>query len=79
MVINGYLTHFIGNINKDYREAISGLTDQQLYYLPNDNCCHVAFHAWHFIRTEDNIINFICQNTSRPFGYGRDWRRNGAS
>ena len=66
MVMNEYLTHFIGNLNADYQDAIGNLIDEQLYFLPNDNCCHIAFHAWHFVRTEDNIINFVCQNRKPP-------------
>jgi hypothetical protein len=72
MVINEYLKYFTGNLNKDYQDAISGLSDAQLYFLPNDNCNHIAFHAWHFIRTEDNIINFVCQNRKPPV-----WLRQG--
>ena len=72
MNINQLLTHFIGNLNKGYEEALSDLNDEQLYFMPNDNCCHIAFHAWHFIRTEDNIINFVCQNRKPPV-----WIRQG--
>jgi len=61
MNINECLTHFIGNLNQDYLDSLSDLTDEQLHFLPNDRSCHIAFHAWHFIRTEDNIINFVCQ------------------
>ena len=72
MDANQYLTHFIGNLNKDYQESIADLNDGQLYFLPNDNCCHIAFHAWHFIRTEDNVINFVCQDRKPPI-----WIRQG--
>jgi hypothetical protein len=72
MIINECLTHFIDNLNKDYLRALDGLTDGQLYFLPNDNCNHIAFHAWHFIRTEDNVINFVCQDRKSPV-----WIRQG--
>lgn len=72
MNINECLTHFIGNLNQDYQEALTDLNDEQLYFLPNDNCCHIAFHSWHFIRTEDNIINFVCQGRKPPV-----WLRQG--
>jgi hypothetical protein len=64
--INQCLTHFIGGLNRDLQAALTGLTDEHLYYLPNENCCHIAFHAWHFLRTEDNIINFACQDRKMP-------------
>ena len=66
MDVSQYLTYFIGNLSKAYDEALSDLSDEQLYFVPNDNCCHIAFHAWHFIRTEDNIINFVCQDRKPP-------------
>ncbi len=72
MNINQYLTHFIGYLNKQYEEALTDLSDEQLYFLANDNCCHIAFHAWHFVRTEDNIINFVCQDRKPPV-----WIRQG--
>lgn len=72
MNINEYLTHFIGELNKGYEEALTDLTNEQLYFLPSENCCHIAFHAWHFVRTEDNIINFVCQDRKQPV-----WTRQG--
>ena len=72
MTTNEWLVHFIGKLNQDYMNSISGLSDEQLYFLPNDNCCHIAFHAWHFVRTQDNIINFVCQDRRPPV-----WIRQG--
>jgi len=66
MVINEYLTDSINSLNNDYRDALKGLADTQLYFLPNENCNHIAFHVWHFIRTEDNTLNFICQDRKLP-------------
>jgi len=66
MIINEQLADFIGNLNRDYLGAVTDLTDAQLYFLPDDNCNHIAFHAWHFARTEDNIVNFVCQNRRPP-------------
>ncbi|MBI3953072.1 MAG: DinB family protein [Chloroflexi bacterium] len=72
MDTNEYLTHFIGNLNRQYEEALADLTDAQLYFLPNDQCCHIAWHAWHWVRTQDNIVNFICQDRKPPV-----WTRQG--
>ena len=62
MTINEFLVHFVGDLSKEYEATLTGLTDDQLYYLPNDSSCHIGFHAWHFARTEDTVINFICQD-----------------
>jgi len=72
MDINQFLAHFIGELNEEYEQALTGLTDEQLYFLPNQSSCHIAFHAWHFARTEDNVINFICQERKPPV-----WVRQG--
>lgn len=66
MDINQFLAHFIGELNKEYQQALTCLTDEQLYFLPNQSSCHIAFHAWHFARTEDNVVNFICQDRKPP-------------
>ncbi len=66
MDINQFLTHFVGELNTGYEQALAGLSAEQLYFLPNEKSCHIAFHAWHFARTEDNVINFICQNRKSP-------------
>jgi hypothetical protein len=72
MDINQCLTHFVGSLNRGIQASLGGLNDDQLYYLPGGNCCHVAFHAWHFVRTEDNIVNFACQDHKLPL-----WLRQG--
>lgn len=72
MDINQCLVHFIGNVNRGYERAVADLNDEQLHFLPDGLCCHIAFHAWHLIRTEDNIINFVCQNRKLPV-----WLREG--
>lgn len=72
MDFNEYLVHFSGNLAQQYEEALAGLSDAQLYLLPNDNCCHIAFHAWHWARTLDNVVNFVCQERKPPV-----WIRQG--
>ncbi|MBI2859640.1 MAG: DinB family protein, partial [Chloroflexi bacterium] len=62
MDINGFLTYFIGELNRQYEHNLDGLSEEQLYFLPSADSCHIAFHAWHFARTEDNVLNFICQD-----------------
>lgn len=66
MNINEYLVHFVGDLNRQFEEALADLADGQLYFLPNDHCCHIAWHAWHWVRTQDNIVNFVCQERKPP-------------
>ena len=60
-----FLHHFIGKIHDDMAAAVGDLTDEQLYYHPEGGV-HAAFHAWHIIRTADNVINFVCQDRKPP-------------
>ena len=66
MNLNEYLSHFVGQTFDDYAQALTDLTPEQWHFLPNDSTCHIGFHAWHFVRTADNVINFICQNRKAP-------------
>jgi DinB superfamily len=56
-----YLKHFIGNLHRDYGRALEDLTDAQFYHQPSANTNHIAFTAWHWVRTEDNVVNFVLQ------------------
>ena len=60
-----FLHHFIGKLHDDIAKAVGELSDEQLYYYPEGGV-HAAFHAWHVIRTVDNVINFVCQDRTRP-------------
>ncbi|MEE9277830.1 MAG: DinB family protein [Dehalococcoidia bacterium] len=70
--VNEYLVHFIGRLNEQYAEAVADLTDEQLYYRVNDETCHIAFHTWHWLRTEDNVLNFVCQDRKAPLWLRRN-------
>ena len=43
-------------------EAVRDLTAEQLHWLPDaPNANHIGFTLWHYVRTEDNIVQFILQ------------------
>lgn len=44
-----------------YDEAIADLSPEQLHWRANDEGCPIAFVLWHYVRTEDNIIQFVLQ------------------
>lgn len=60
--INDFLTYFVTDLNTRVAGAVSGLTDEQLRFRPHDDANHIAFVAWHLLRTEDNVINYLCQD-----------------
>jgi hypothetical protein len=43
-------------------KAIADLTPEQMHFQPNGKGNHIGFIAWHYVRTEDNIVQFIFQN-----------------
>ena len=45
-----------------YERALGPLTDQQWHHVPEGKGNSIAFTAWHYLRTEDNIIRWIFQN-----------------
>ena len=43
--------------------AVRELTAEQLHWLPPDaKTNHIGFTLWHYVRTEDNIVQFILQD-----------------
>lgn len=45
-----------------YDDAIGDLTPDQLHWRANDNGHPISFILWHYVRTEDNIIQFVLQH-----------------
>jgi DinB family protein len=43
-------------------KALSDLTPDQLHFRPNNRGNHIGFITWHYVRTEDNIVQFVFQN-----------------
>lgn len=44
-----------------YDDAIADLTPDQMHWRANDNGLPISFILWHYVRTEDNIIQFVLQ------------------
>jgi hypothetical protein len=42
-------------------EAMAGLTQEQAHWRPEGQGNHIAFIAWHYARTVDNIVRFVLQ------------------
>ncbi len=46
-----------------FNNAVSELTPEQLHWLPDDTKLnHIGNTLWHYVRTEDNVVNFILQD-----------------
>src|SRR3989449_8185213 len=44
-----------------YNDAIGDLTPGQMSWRANDKGHPISFILWHYVRTEDNIIQFVLQ------------------
>ncbi len=40
-------------------ETVEDLTPEQMHYVPDGKGNHIGFIAWHAVRTEDNLVQFI--------------------
>lgn len=49
-------------LHAQYDRALGDLDDEQWHWIPMDKGNSIAFVAWHYVRTEDNIVRFILQN-----------------
>jgi len=53
-IVGRYLN---GNLERAFRD----LTEEQWHTVPQGTGNSIAFIAWHYLRTEDNIVNWIIQ------------------
>ncbi|WBL36715.1 DinB family protein [Tepidiforma flava] len=56
MLIDG-----IEQLNDWFDDALKGLTDEQANWLPPGKTVSIGFNAWHTLRTQDDIVNFVLQ------------------
>ncbi len=47
-----------------YDDAVGDLTAEQMAWRANDKGHPISFILWHYVRTEDNIIQFVLQHKS---------------
>jgi hypothetical protein len=71
MDMREYLQDFIGLLHLDYDDALRELTEDQFYFLPGDGVNHIAYMAWHILRAEDNIVQFVLQRTPTVWVEGK--------
>jgi len=62
MVLFEYFDVLIPRLYAMYEKALSELNDEQWHWVAGGKGNSIAFTAWHYFRTEDNIIRWIFQN-----------------
>jgi hypothetical protein len=61
MSTTDFIRSSLKQMHSTYDDAIADLTPDQLVWRANDNGCSISFVLWHYVRTEDNIIQFVLQ------------------
>lgn len=58
-----FLRQAMRNQHNMIDQAVNDLTPEQLHSLPPDSKAnHIAFTLWHYVRTEDNVVQFVLQD-----------------
>jgi hypothetical protein len=61
-IVLDFIRDSIHQQHEAWDKAISELTLDQLHFRPNGQGNHIGFIAWHYMRTEDNLVQFVFQN-----------------
>jgi hypothetical protein len=57
-----FLRASLRNLHRSLDASVTGLTPEQLHFVPpNSAANHIGNTLWHYVRTEDNIVQFILQ------------------
>ena len=62
MLLHDYFGVLIERLYRQFERALVDLTDAQWHWVPEGKGNSAAFIAWHYLRTEDNIIRWILQD-----------------
>jgi hypothetical protein len=62
----------VKNLHQGLMEAVKDLTEEQLHFRPLDKGNHIAFNIWHYVRTEDTVLNFLLQK-KKPVWNAEEW------
>ena len=56
-----YLARELRSMHRLYDRVTADLDDAQANAVPEHGKQNIAFSLWHFVRTEDNVVNFVVQ------------------
>ncbi len=69
-----YFRGTVQEAHKTLEATVKGLTDSQLHFRPLGAGNSIAFIFWHYVRTEDIMINLFLQNR-KPVWNAEGWDR----
>ena len=59
----GFLRGSLRNLHNSLDASVKDLSSDQLHWVPPGSAAnHIGNTLWHYVRTEDNIVQFILQN-----------------
>ncbi len=67
-----YFVSAVRELHDNLYDAVKDLTAGQLHFRPIDKGNHIAFLFWHYVRTEDVIINGLIQKKA-PIWNAEGW------
>ena len=67
-----YFQSAMKNLHQEMIDAVKDLTEEQLHFRPMDKGNHIAFIIWHYVRTEDTVLNFLVQK-KKPVWNAEEW------
>ena len=59
--LRAYLADELRSMHRLYDRVTRDLTDDQVNHVPPGGHQSIAFCLWHYVRTEDNVIQFVVQ------------------
>lgn len=78
MKLAEFLRGAVRNEHNMLDQAVKDLTLEQLHFVPPGTTAnHIGFTLWHYVRTEDNVVQFILQERKPTMwvagGYHETW------
>ena len=56
-----FVRESLQSLHSAFGGAVKGLSQDEAHFRPNNKANHIAFIAWHYTRTVDNIVRFVLQ------------------
>ena len=56
-----FIRSSLRRLHSSYGDSGTDLLSDQLHWRANEHGCAIAFVLWHYVRTEDNIMQFVLQ------------------
>ena len=59
-----FIRSSLKRLHASYDDSVTDLSSDQLHWRANEHGCAIAFALWHYVRTEDNIMQLSATGTA---------------